>query len=383
MSAPRNTLLLTSLSVFCLVLWGCKGDPRPADGAGAPPAPEVTVAAARTQPMSAQEEFPGRLEAVDKVEVRARVSGYIEAVHFRQGEDVRRGDLLVSIDPRPYQARLQRAEGDLAALQSRIELARLELARAERLLASQATTQRDLDERVARLKDLEASARSAQASVEAARLDLSFTRVTAPISGRAGRFDITAGNLVQAESPEPPVLTTIVSMNPLYVSFDVDEATFVRFGLDAAARRRWPVSFALTGESGFPRQATLQFVDNRVDPGTGSVHVRAVVANSDARLTPGLFARVRLSDPAGAVPAVVVPERAIGTDQDRRFVLVVGADRKAQHRNVKVGGAEGGMRIVRDGLREGEQVVVNGLMRVRPGQLVDVKPEPAPAAAGR
>lgn len=383
MTAPRNAVVTTILALSCLALSGCKGDSKPAAPAAGAPAPEVTVAAARTQLLAAHEEFPGRLEAVEKVEVRARVSGYIEAVHFRQGEDVKRGDLLVSIDPRPYQARLQRAEGDVAALQARIELARLELARAERLLSSGATTQRDLDERVARLKDLEASARSAQATVEAARLDLGFTRVTAPISGRAGRFDITVGNLVQAESPEPPVLTTLVSLNPLYVSFDVDEATFVRFGLDAAARRRWPVSFALAGDSGFPREATLQFVDNRVDPGTGSVHARALVANPDARLTPGLFARVRLSDPAGAVPAVVVPERAIGTDQDRRFVLVVGSDRKAQHRNVQVGGAEGGMRIVRDGLREGEQVVVNGLMRVRPGQVVDVKPEAAAAPANR
>jgi len=383
MMAPRTLIPMTLLCVMCLLLPGCKGDTKPAGPAAAAPAPEVTVAPARTRLLAAHEAFPGRLEAVEKVEVRARVSGYIEAIHFRQGEDVRRGDLLVSIDPRPYQARLQRAEGDLASLQSRIELARLELVRAERLVASGATTLRDLDERVARLKDLEASARSAQATVEAARLDLSFTRVTAPIGGRAGRFDITVGNLVQAESPEPPVLTTIVSMNPLYVSFDVDEATFVRFGLDAAARRQWPVTFALTGETDFPRQATLQFVDNRVDPGTGSVHARAVVANPDARLTPGLFARVRVSDPAGAVPAVVVPERAIGTDQDRRFVLVVGVDRKAQHRNVQVGGAEGGLRIVRDGLREGEQVVVNGLMRVRPGQLVDAKPEPAAAPAVR
>lgn len=374
-ACSTSTLLL--LLVF--VLLGCQGEDKPAAAPAAAPAPEVTVAPARSRVLSRREEFPGRLEAVEKVDVRARVSGYIEAVHFRQGEDVRKGDLLVSIDARPYQARLQRAEGEVAALESRIELARLELVRAQKLLASQATSQREVDERSAQLKDLEAALRSARAGVDTARLDLSFTRVTAPIAGRAGRFDITVGNLVQAESPEPPVLTTIVSMNPLYVSFDVDEATFVRFGLNAAARRGLPVDFALAGERGFPHRASLQFVNNRVDPATGSVQARAVVANPDARLTPGLFARVRLSDPAGEAAVVLVPDRAIGTDQDRKFVLVVGADRKAMHRPVRIGGVVDGERIVNEGLREGERVVVNGLLRVRPGQEVNARSEPAPS----
>lgn len=376
---PAFSALLVSA---VLGLAGCKGGDKAPAGPGGAPAPEVTVAPAHTRVVSAREEFPGRLEAVDRVDVRSRVTGYIEAVHFQQGQDVRKGDLLVTIDPRPYQARLQRAEGDLAAIQSRMELARLELGRAEKLLSSQATSQRDVDERAAAVKDLEASARSARAAVDAARLDLSYTRVTAPISGRAGRFDITAGNLVQAEAPEPAILTTIVAVNPVYVSFEVDEATFVRFGLQGASRRKMPVEFALAGETGFPRHATLQFVDNRVDPGTGSVRARAIVDNADGSLTPGLFARVRISDPAGEQAAVLVPDRAIGTDQDRKFVLVVGADKKASYRPVKTGAAMDGDRIVREGLREGEQVIVNGLLRVRPGQVVNAKPEavapPAP-----
>jgi len=381
-------------AVAALALAGCgKKDEAPAapppGGGGAP----VTVAPAQTKSVTESQEFPARLEAVEKVDVRSRVTGYIQAVHFQQGTEVRKGDLLVTIDPRPNQAKVHRAEADVAALNTRIDLARIELTRAEKLLASQATSQREFDEKAAQVKDYEASLRALQATLDSQKLDLSFTRILAPISGRVGRAEITAGNFVQTEGPESPLLTTIVSSSPIYVSFEIDERVFVKFALKGRVGGRnakLPVEVGLMGENGFPHQAVLDYVDNRVDPNTGSVRLRAIMDNRDGLLTPGLYARVRLSDPAGANEAVVVPDRAVGTDQDRKFVYVVGADKTAQYRPVKTGPAVEGLRVVFDGLKSGEMVIVNGLLRVRPGQpvaaeqekpaIVPVPAEPAAAA---
>lgn len=344
----------------------------------------VTLAPARLQAVVASQEFPARLEAVEAVAVRSRITGYIQEIHFSQGSEVRRGDLLVSIDARPVQARVARAEAESAALQTRLELARIELARTEKLMASQATSQRELDEKAAAVRDLEASIKAAQAALEAVRLDLSYTRITAPISGRVGKAEITAGNFVQTEGPESPVLTTIVSSGPIYVTFDVDERTFVQYGLKGrgtAKGGRLPVAVGLAGEQGFPHRATLVYVDNRVDQDAGNVRCRALLDNRDGALVPGLYARVRLSDPAGEAEAVVVPDAAVGTDQDRKFVYVVGADRKAAYRPVRIAQAVGSERVVLEGLKAGEQVIVNGLMRVRPGQPVNPAPEGAAAGA--
>lgn len=383
--ARRMMWIATAVAALALSACGKKDEAAagaPPGGGGAP----VTIAPAEMRQVTESQEFPARLEAVEKVDIRSRVSGYIEAVHFQQGSEVRRGDLLVTIDPRPNAAKVKKAEAEVAALDTRIDLARIELARTEKLLASQATSQRELDEKAAQVKDLEASVRSAQASLDAAKLDLSFTRITAPISGRVGKAEITAGNYVQTEGPESPLLTTIVSSSPIYVSFEIDERVFVKFGLKSRTggkNARLPVEVGLLGEEGFPHKATLDYVDNRVDPSTGSVRLRAVLDNRDGVLTPGLYARVRLSDPAGANAAVVVPDRAIGTDQDRRFVFVVGTDKKAEYRPVKVGPSTNGERVVFDGLKAGEMVIVNGLLRVRPGQPVTAereKPAIVPAA---
>jgi multidrug efflux system membrane fusion protein len=356
----------------------------PPPGEGAVP---VTTAPAQLRPVVETQEFPARLEAVESVAVRSRITGYIQEVHFAQGAEVRKGDLLVTIDPRPVQARVAKAEADVVALSTRLELARIELARTEKLMASQATSQRELDEKAATVRDLEASIKAAQAVLDAARLDLTFTRVTAPISGRVGKAEITAGNFVQAEGPESPLLTTIVSSGPIYVGFDVDERTFVKYGMKGrgtAKGGRLPVRVGLAGEEGFPHAATLVYVDNRVDPQTGNVRCRALLDNRDGSLVPGLYARVELSDPAGTTEAVVVPDAAIGTDQDRKFVFVVDADRKAAYRPVKTAQLSEGRRVVLEGLQAGEQVIVNGLMRVRPGQAVEAKPEGAatPQPAG-
>ena len=383
--ARRAVWIATAMAALALSACGKKEEApaaAPPGGGGAP----VTVAPAEARAVTETQEFPARLEAVEKVDVRSRVTGYIQAIHFQQGTEVRKGDLLVTIDPRPNEAKVARAEAEVAALNTRIDLARLELARAEKLLASQATSQREYEEKAAQLKDYEASLRAAQAALDSARLDLSFTRIVAPISGRVGKAEITAGNFVQTEGPESPLLTTIVSSNPIYVSFDIDERVFVKFGLRSRAggrNGRLPVEVALMGETGFPRKALLDYVDNRVDPSTGSVRMRATLDNHDGSLTPGLYAHVRLSDPAGANAAVVVPDRAIGTDQDRKFVYVVGDDKKAQYRPVKVGPSLNGDRVVFDGLKPGEMVIVNGLLRVRPGQPVAAereKPAIVPAA---
>lgn len=366
-----------------LAACGKKEEPAgtPPGGAAAP----VTTSPARLRQVVATQEFPARLEAVESVSVRSRVTGYIQEVHFAQGAEVRKGDLLVTIDPRPIQARVAKAEADVVALSTRLELARIELARTEKLMASQATSQRELDEKTAAVRDLEAAIKAAQAVLDAARLDLSFTRITAPIAGRAGKAEITAGNFVQTEGPESPVLTTIVSSGPIYVTFDVDERTFVRYGLKGRGTvkgGRLPVKVGLAGEEAFPHAATLVYVDNRVDPQTGNVRCRALLDNRDGALVPGLYARVQLSDPAGSTEAVVVPDAAIGTDQDRKFVFVVDADRKAGYRPVKTGQLVEGQRVVLEGLKAGEQVIVNGLMRVRPGQPVNPSPESAAPAGG-
>jgi multidrug efflux system membrane fusion protein len=251
-------------------------------------------------------------------------------------------------------------------------------------MASQATSQRELDEKAAAVKDLEASMKAARAALDASRLDLAFTRITAPITGRVGKAEITAGNFVQTEGPESPMLTTIVSSGPIYVTFEADERTFVKYGLrgrGTAKGGRLPVEVALSGETGFPHAATLVYVDNRVDPQTGNVRMRALLDNGDGTLVPGLYARVRMADPAGAKETVTVPDEAVGTDQDRKFVYVVGADKKATYRAVQTAQVADGQRVVVEGLKAGEQVIVNGLMRVRPGQVVAAKPEGAKPAA--
>jgi multidrug efflux system membrane fusion protein len=379
MRLPHFSLILAS----AIALAACGKKEEAAAPPGPPPA-AVTTAPATVRSVAESQEFPARLEAVEAVAVRSRITGYIQEVHFAQGAEVRKGDLLVTIDPRPIQARVAKAEADIAAIASRTDLARLELARTQKLMASQATSQRELDEKAAAVKDLEASMKAARAALDASRLDLAFTRITAPITGRVGKAEITAGNFVQTEGPESPMLTTIVSSGPIYVTFEADERTFVKYGLrgrGTAKGGRLPVEVALSGETGFPHAATLVYVDNRVDPQTGNVRMRALLDNGDGTLVPGLYARVRMADPAGAKETVTVPDEAVGTDQDRKFVYVVGADKKATYRAVQTAQVADGQRVVVEGLKAGEQVIVNGLMRVRPGQVVAAKPEGAKPAA--
>jgi multidrug efflux system membrane fusion protein len=333
--------------------------------AAAPAAPPVSAALAIEKPVAETQEFSGRLEAIEVVEIRPRVSGYITAVNFKPGAEVKKGEVLFVIDPRPYQAEADRAGAAADAARARADLARLELQRAERLLLDNAIAQREFDEKSAARKELDASARAASAQFEAARLNLGYTRITAPIDGRVSKAEITLGNLVDASA----VLTSVVSLERIYASFDGDEQTYLRVGTRSQRAQGAVVKVGLSNEEGFPHEGKLEFVDNQLDATTGSVRMRATLANPDRLLAPGLFARIQVGSGV-AEKAVVINERAVGTDQSRKYVVVVGADSKAEYRPVTLGPVVDGLRVVRSGLKPGEKIVVNGLQRVRPGALV-------------
>jgi multidrug efflux system membrane fusion protein len=352
-----------------------------APAAAAPSAPPVTSAVVIQRAVTETQEFSGRLEAIEVVAIRPRVSGYITAVNFKPGAEVKKGEVLFVIDPRPYQAEADRTKAVAAAAQARADLARLELQRAERLLADKAIAQREFDERSAGQKELDASVRAAQAEHETARLNLAYTRVTSPIDGRVSKAEITLGNLVDATA----VLTSVVSLERIYASFDGDESTYLRVSRRTNAGQPVDVKVGLAGEEGFPHSGKLEFVDNQLDSRSGSVRMRATLANTDRALAPGLFARVQIAGGA-PTPQILIVDRAINTDQDRKFVYVVDKDGKAEYRSVKLGPLDDGLRIVREGLKPGEKIVVNGLQRVRPGapiaaQVVPMVANAAPAAA--
>jgi len=373
--------LLAAAGLAGAVLAGC-ADANSQDGAAtaAPAGPPVSAAVVVEKPVAETQEFSGRLEAVETVEIRPRVSGYITTVNFKPGAEVKKGDVLFVIDPRPYQAEADRAGAAANAARARADLARLELQRAERLLADKAIAQREFDEKAAAQKELDASARAAQAQFEAARLNLAYTRITAPIDGRVSKAEITLGNLVDASA----VLTSVVSTDRIYASFDGDEETYLRVGTRAQRAKGATVKVGLANEEGFPHEGKLEFVDNQLDARTGSVRMRATLANPDRALAPGLFARVQVGSPV-ANKAIVINDRAVGTDQSRKYVVVVGADGKAEYRPVQLGPVVDGMRVVRSGLKAGEKIVVGGLQRVRPGSPVtpQIVPMDVQAAAAK
>ncbi len=376
MHTPRHAYVLIPLASLLAVLAGC-GEPAAQTDPmkGAPPT--VSIAAAVEKEIVDTDEFPGRIEAVDQVEVRARVTGYLRSVNFAPGAQVKKGDLLFQIDPRPFENEVARAEANVANTRAQAELARTELARSEKLLAENATSRREYDDAATRVRSLEAQLRANQAALDTARLNLSYTRVTAPVSGRVGKAEITVGNLIQGEVPNSPLLTTVVSLNPIYAAFEVDESAYLRYA--AAARghaQHLPVAVGLANEEGFPHTGRLEFVDNRVDAQSGTARMRAVLNNSDGALVPGLFARVRIGDSTRPRKAVLVSDRAIGTDQSKRYVLVVNGSGTAQYREVKPGRLVDGLRVIEEGVQPGEQIVVNGLQRVRPNTPVTPRTVP-------
>lgn len=338
----------------------------------------VTVAPVFERSVIEWDDFSGRVEAIEYVEIRPRVAGTIDAVHFREGQLVRKGDPLFTIDPRPYEAELARVEAEKAQAQAALELAQTELERTRRLADEHAVARRELDQRASAVLEAEARLKGTEAAIMTARLNLQYTAITAPVSGRVSRAEITTGNLV-GTGLNTPSLTTLVSVSPMYINFEIDEQTFQRYAAHGAAGNsnvaRIPVAIGLSNEDGYPHRGQLQAFDNRVDTASGTIRVRAVVNNADNLLTPGMYARVRIGG-GGSKPALLIDDKAVGTDQDKKFVMIVGDDNKATYRSVVLGPVIDGKRVVRSGLQEGENVIVNGLQRVRPNDVV------APVVAG-
>ncbi|MFM9879076.1 MAG: efflux RND transporter periplasmic adaptor subunit [Burkholderiaceae bacterium] len=375
---------------LALLVSGCGGQAQ-GQGGGPPPAAPVSVAPAVERPVADTEEFTGRIEALESVDIRPRVGGTVERVHFRDGARVRKGELLFSIDARPLQAELARAEAALAASLSRANLAKAELARAQSLLGSQAISKQEFDQLSAGASTAGTDTAAAQANVRLAKINLDYTAVRAPIAGRASRALITAGNLVNEQS----ILTSVVATQKVYAYFDGSEQTFLRFRKTGTGNLK--VTMGLANEAGYPHSGKIDFIDNRLNVQTGAIRLRAVFDNAANLFTPGLLARLQVSG-AATYPAVLTPERAIGTDQSKKFVFVVpagakGAPAQAEFREVQLGALMDGMRVVTQGLKAGELVVVNGLQRVRPGAPVlpevlavdakglPIEPPPAPPGA--
>jgi RND family efflux transporter MFP subunit len=322
------------------------------------------------------DEFTGRLQAVESVEIRPRVSGYIDRVAFTEGSLVKSGDLLFVIDPRPYKADYDRAAADVKRYKTALELAHIELVRVQRLKDSGAVSEEELDERKSTVAQAESNVAGSEAALEAASLNLNFTRVTSPIAGRVSRAEVTRGNLVTGGSNGGTLLSSVVSMDPIYLYFDADEQSYLRYAQMARSDERpnsrdsrKPVQVGLADEEGFPHAGTVDFVDNQLNPQTGTIRARAVLQNKEGRFAPGLFARVQLLG-SGEYSAILIEDRAVNTDQSQKYVLLLGANDQIEYRKVTLGRVIDGLRIVREGLKPGDVIVVNGAQRVHPGVKV-------------
>ncbi len=342
--------------------------------AAAPASIPVSVATVEEHDANVWDEFSGRLEAIEQVEVRSRVAGAIQEIRFREGAMVQKDDILVVIDPALYAADVARAEAQVAAAQSRLVYAKSDYERGQQLTGSQTISQRDQDNRINSYREAEANLKGAQAALKTSQLNLSYTEVRAPVTGRVGKREITVGNLIAA-GPGSPLLTTIVSTSPIYASFNADEQVVLRalnsLGEDAAASKtgRIPVKMGTATSDGTPFEGHMQLIDNQVDPRTGTVRVRAVFDNSDGHLLPGQFVRLAMGQPKKS-RVMTINERAVGTDQNKKFVMVVSKDNKAEYREVALGASVDGQRVVTSGLKVGERIVVKGLQRIRPGATV-------------
>lgn len=370
----RFALTATVLAVIALTVGGtisaigisASGD---AHAAPAPQAAPVDVAVALSKQVIDWQAYSGRIEAVDRVEVRPLVGGTLTAVHFKDGALVKKGEVLFTIDPRPYAAEVARAEAQLAGAEARAGYTASDVARGQRLLGDNAIARRDFEEKQNASREAAANVAAAKAALRVARLNLEYTQITAPVAGRISRAEVTVGNVVNPGSANAP-LTTLVSVAKVYASFDVDEQSFLKYVNPArAAGTSVPVALGLANEDGYSRQGRVGSVDNRLDTASGTIRVRAVFDNADGQLIPGLYARVRLG---GGAPheAVLIDEKAIGTDQDKRFVMVADKDNHANYRLVRIGANQDGLVVVESGLKVGERIVVNGLQRIRPGDAI-------------
>jgi RND family efflux transporter MFP subunit len=365
-----------------LLLTACT---QPTAPTSSPPPPKVTVSQPAARDVVEWNEYTGRLEAVESVEVKAYVNGYLQSVHFKDGSIVKKGDLLFVIDPRPYQAALEHAEAEVALANARLERTEKDLARVQQLLRSRATSQEEVDTRFSDRRQAQAAVQAARAMVEAAQLNVEFTQVRAPINGRISRNFASVGNLINGGTAQATLLTTIVSLDPIYCYFETDERAYLeevrrlrsREGAKAP-NRRIPVALALTDEEVFAHQGFLDFIDNRLDPNTGTITGRAVIPNPTLLLTPGLFARVRV--PASdTYEAIMLPPAAVGHDLSQQFVFVVNEQNQAEYRRVTVGPIIDGLRVIRDGVQPEDWVVVNGIQRVTTGAQVAPERQAIPA----
>ena len=369
---------LNALGVMLLsvLLVGC--DNSVAQNA-APPAPAVSAADVVVKSISQWDSFNGRIEAVESVQLRPRVSGYIDKVNYTDGQEVKKGEVLFTIDDRTYRAALEQAQANLARAKTQASLAQSEANRTDKLVNTNVVSREEWEQRRSAATQAQADIRAAQAAVDAAQLNLDFTKVTAPIDGRASRALITSGNLVTA-GDTASVLTTLVSQKTVYVYFDVDESTYLHYqnlarsGQGASSNHTaLPVEIGLTGEEGYPHQGKVDFLDNQLTPSTGTIRMRALLDNAQRQFTPGLFARVRLPGSA-EFKATLIDDKAVLTDQDRKYVYIVDKEGKAQRRDITPGRLADGVRIVRQGLNPGDKVIVEGLQKVfMPGMPVNAK----------
>ena len=359
-----------AVAIASALLFSAGGSPsHAAEPAAAKPAPEVTVAQVLLRPVSDANAFTGRIQAVDTIQIKPRVSGYVDTVHFREGATVKKGDLLFTIDPRPYRAESDRLAANLAQAKAEAKNADANAARGSKLVQQHAVSQEEADRLDTAAASAKAQVASVQAALDNARLNLSFTEVRAPVDGKVSNAQITAGNLVTPTD----TLTSVVTVDPMYVYFDVDEQTFLKLDRLRRANGHAPdVEMGLADEQGYPHTGKIDFVDNQIRAGAGTIRLRAVFPNTDGAYTAGLFARVELRS-GNTQPRALIDDKAVGTDLGNKFVYVVGKDKKVEYRRVSTGALVDGLRVVDSGLNADDVVVVNGLQRVRPGVEVNAK----------
>ncbi|ADG12238.1 MexE family multidrug efflux RND transporter periplasmic adaptor subunit [Caulobacter segnis] len=345
------------------VLAACSAQAKQ-DAAAAPPPAQVTVTDVAFKSLRQWDDFTGRLEPIDTVEIRPRVSGYIDGAQFTEGARVHKGQVLFQIDPRPYKAEADRTAAEVARAKAQLDLAVVNRERGRRLIEQNALAQSEFDRLASEERAAQANLSAAQAALQTARLNLEWTRVTSPIDGRISKAIITRGNLVTQSS----LLTTVVSDTPIYAEFNADEQTFLKYA-SAERGKGGPVYMGLMTEEGYPHVGKLAFIDNAMDARSGTIAGRAIFANADGRFTPGLFARIRLVS-AESQTVALAPDRAIATDLGKRFVVVVNSANKAEYRPVEIGPLAGNLRIIRSGLKPGDRVIVGGLQKVKPGDTV-------------
>jgi len=373
----RPIRLAAVLLLPSLVFSACGPSQASTAASGAPPPPAVGVAAVEQRELAEEVELTGRIAAVESVELRPRVSGYLEAPRFEAGAIVEKGQLLFQIDPRWHQAQVDQHTAEVQNAEVRLANAESENARSAKLLETRAISTEEAQSRAAKVAEARATLAAARATLASAALDLEYTTIRSPIRGRIGPALVTEGNFVSGIPSANTLLATVVSVDPLYVYADLGESSFLRFDHMRAAHSdsQTPIVFGLglSGEQGYSRQARLESVGNQIDPGTGTMMLRALADNPDGALVPGMFARLRIPLDASE-PALLVDERAIGTDQNQKYVLALGEGDVAEYRRVVLGPRVAEQRVIREGLKPGERVIVTGLQKVRPGQPVSAGP---------